>query len=961
MAQPSPLPSDPAERVKPSQLSSRLTWFVLLITVITIIVLLLSPIALLDRLIPGSSVQASDGAQVTLLPCGLDNPVQVELTTISPDSFLAGTGKAELAAAAKNLPPDLALAGPYYQLEPFPNVMPCAVKLTIPVSAEIENLHTVDLFFWHNRSWLWLPQRRIPSKNVIEAETNFLPAGVAVLASQPDQPELSVAYTAAADLPAEVLALLTELHPLGLMVHRQGHLVGQLEPVPAAVEEQAIIPTIRNWTDYGAIIPLDDLLLQPERRNRHIAALVALAQEQDYAGVDLDYRAINPELRQDYTAFLTELRRLWPAGKQLSVRVELPQQLSTGAWDSGAYDWPVIGALADVVKVPALAAPAAYASGGQMAALFNWASSQIERRKLQLVLPTGSVEIVDGQARPLREAQALALLGRVAAVNSPAMVNPGQRLDFTLAGLPTSTGVKFDETSGAYWFAYLDDENRHHTIYLKNFASVTEALALVDQYHWRGATIQEPIVGESQMWQAVRNSLEQNAPKLKSRYAVAWQVQNEDGRLVAERSVDLSNPNYTWTAPAAGGVFEVAASIASNPDGAVVPGGSVVVFVATPTPSPTPTPAPTPLPKPAQSAAAAAPAQPKPAAPPPPAVAPVNVPFGYGIQADPRGNIAANIGHIRALGFDWVKFQMAWKDVESGGPGDYSWGMWDEIINAYSANGIKILLSIPKAPDWARPPDDDKSVEGPPQDPGLYAQFVAIVADRYRGKVQAIEIWNEQNLWYEAGGMGRINAANYVQLLQMSYQTIKAVNPEMIVVSGALTPAGNVGEAAVDDIDYLNQMYAHGVKGFFDALGAHPSGYNCPASGDWRSVQDPTAINFRGPFDNRHHSWCFRGTMEGYREVMALNGDGNKAIIPTEFGWAVSITPRPGYEYAQDNTPEEQAQWIVEAYQQGKNWGWVGPMFLWNLDYGVTAPGTELAAFGIVNMPAYNALAAMPK
>jgi hypothetical protein len=339
----------------------------------------------------------------------------------------------------------------------------------------------------------------------------------------------------------------------------------------------------------------------------------------------------------------------------------------------------------------------------------------------------------------------------------------------------------------------------------------------------------------------------------------------------------------------------------------------------------------------------------------------VSVPFGYGIQVDPRGNTAANVGHIRALGFNWVKFQMAWKDVESGGPGVYSWGMWDDVVNAYAANGINVLLSIPKAPDWARPFDDDKSVEGPPQDPALFADFLAKVADRYRGKAQAIEVWNEQNLWYEAGGMGRINAANYVQLLQLSYRAIKAVNPDMIVVSGALTPAGSVGQAAVDDVDYLQQMYTNGIKGYFDGLGAHPSGYNCPATGDWRSVQDPTATGFRGPFDNRHHSWCFRGTMEGYREVMVANGDGGKAIVPTEFGWAVSGNPQPGYEYARDNTPEEQAQWIVEAYQLAKNWGWTGPMFLWNLDYGVTAAGTELANFAILNRPAYDALANMPK
>jgi hypothetical protein len=105
--------------------------------------------------------------------------------------------------------------------------------------------------------------------------------------------------------------------------------------------------------------------------------------------------------------------------------------------------------------------------------------------------------------------------------------------------------------------------------------------------------------------------------------------------------------------------------------------------------------------------------------------------------------------------------------------------------------------------------------------------------------------------------------------------------------------------------------------------------------------------------------------MEGYRNVMVANGDTAKTIWPTEFGWAVSPNPQAGYEYARDNTSQEQAQWIVEAYQQAKQWGWVGTMFLWNLDYGVTAAGTELANFGILTpggpVPAYNSLAGMPK
>ena len=57
----------------------------------------------------------------------------------------------------------------------------------------------------------------------------------------------------------------------------------------------------------------------------------------------------------------------------------------------------------------------------------------------------------------------------------------------------------------------------------------------------------------------------------------------------------------------------------------------------------------------------------------------------------------------------------------------------------------------------------------------------------------------------------------------------------------------------------------------------------------------------------------------------------------------------PAYKYADDNDFTEQAQWTVEAYQMMKNWGWVGPAFLWNLNFRVVANGTELAQWGIVD------------
>ena len=382
---------------------------------------------------------------------------------------------------------------------------------------------------------------------------------------------------------------------------------------------------------------------------------------------------------------------------------------------------------------------------------------------------------------------------------------------------------------------------------------------------------------------------------------------------------------------------------------------------ATPaSPADTAQPAPSPTSPPDQETPDAPEPSPTPTSPTPSGF--IDTSFAYGIQVDPAGDPDEIIEHLRTLGIKWVKFQLSWKETEPQ-QGIRNWGEWDRIVVTYRRAGFNIMLSIVKAPNWARPANTDLSQEGPPADPATYALFVGELAQRYRGGVQAIEVWNEQNLAREGGG-APMPPADYVALLRAARQAIKTADPAIIVVSGAPTPAGDVPGAAIDDINYLNAMYAAGLKSVADAIGVHPSGYNCPALADWQSVSDPGAV-FRGPFDNPHHSWCFRGTMEGYRNVMVANGDADKRLWPTEFGWAVSSTPQTSYEYAVDNTREEQAQWIVEAYAQAKAWGWVGPMFLWNLNYDVTRPGSEQAAFSILTAQgptsAYRALAGVAK
>jgi hypothetical protein len=342
--------------------------------------------------------------------------------------------------------------------------------------------------------------------------------------------------------------------------------------------------------------------------------------------------------------------------------------------------------------------------------------------------------------------------------------------------------------------------------------------------------------------------------------------------------------------------------------------------------------------------------------------------FGYGVQAYENGDAQANIGHIQTMGLGWVKLSMRWDTVEPT-QGNYDWTLWDSVLADYSDARIKVLLTISDAPDWARPVDDDKNVEGLPEDPATYAAFVARVLQRYAGQVEAIEIWDEQNLFYAVGGAGRVDPATYVQLLQQAYLAIKAVDPTITVVSGGLTPAGAPLPMAMDDIEYLEAMYSYGAEECLDAVGAHPSGFNVAPwiASDQEACDFVTqqGSTFRGPCNKLHHSWYFLGTMQGYRDVMVANGDEAKKILVTEFGWAVSDNPPPAYQFAYDNTYQEQAEWTVWAFQWGKDAGWVAPMMLFNLDYGLVAPGSEISYWSLLTptgpVPAYTAIQTMPK
>lgn len=297
-------------------------------------------------------------------------------------------------------------------------------------------------------------------------------------------------------------------------------------------------------------------------------------------------------------------------------------------------------------------------------------------------------------------------------------------------------------------------------------------------------------------------------------------------------------------------------------------------------------------------------------------------------------------------GVGWLKIQVNWAFVQPGGPEDTSQlQLLERQVEAAARPGFNLLLSIAKAPAWAR---SNRNEDGPPDDPQALANFIALLLTTKIGEVtDAIEVWNEPNLIREWQGVLPFNGAGYMQLFVPAHDAIRAASPSIVIVTAGLAPVGPNVPGARDDRAFLREMYAAGLARYTDVVvGIHPYG--------WGNAPDMRCCN---PIDGRGWDedprFFFLDTLEDYHEIMIANGH-NVQMWVTEFGWATwdgigSTPPEPWMTY---NTAQDQAAYAIRAFEIGQSLPYVGPMFLWNLNFAnVTRVQNreEVTAYSILN------------
>lgn len=314
-------------------------------------------------------------------------------------------------------------------------------------------------------------------------------------------------------------------------------------------------------------------------------------------------------------------------------------------------------------------------------------------------------------------------------------------------------------------------------------------------------------------------------------------------------------------------------------------------------------------------------------------------------------------GYVDDSGFDSVRIQVLWSQMERV-QGEYDFRALERLLTSSERHQKRVLVSIVRSPHWALPEGED---EGIPVNTQPFEDFMREITSEFGGRVDAWEIWNEQNLAFETGGF--VDAGRYVELLKAGYRGAKAGYSEAYIVFGGLTPTGvNDPTIAIDDALYLQQIYDYNggeVKNYYDALGAHPGSNNNSPDQIWPDNPGPDGWS-------DHRSFYFR-RIEDIRAVMVANGEADKPIWITEFGWTTE-NRAAGYEYGAFISEAIQALYLRRAFEIARTeWPWVTAMYVWNLNFAVVVPETdEKAPWGVLYddwspRPSYEALKAMPK
>lgn len=268
----------------------------------------------------------------------------------------------------------------------------------------------------------------------------------------------------------------------------------------------------------------------------------------------------------------------------------------------------------------------------------------------------------------------------------------------------------------------------------------------------------------------------------------------------------------------------------------------------------------------------------------------------YGLGAAPQ-QFKESMKGVEKLGLGIVRIPLHWQLVQPR-QDEFNWNITDRMVEAARTKRIEILFTLRSISAWGTKKESKARgiyhTSSAPSDMKKWEQFMTSLASRYHGLGVYYEIENEVNA--PAFWDGTVD--EYLDLLKTSYKAIKSADPQTKVLPAAM---------------------ACGVTRNFQRL-ANDTGASRRHDDSLKAILSTKAFDvvsvhdYYFPSDIVANGFTFRSYLEHIRNLMKETGVGGHETWITEIGYVSRPTDAAGrMDYG---SPEKQAKWLVQAYQE---------------------------------------------
>lgn len=513
-----------------------------------------------DRILQADPLRNPDRAATLIVIVGIVLGLLLMALVVWPFSvFDHGSKKVDIWSAIAS-PKDQAPAPPdgfepvsaFYELKSQPPLTQPS-GLTFPLSVSVsEGEHLVG-FTNEGDRWRRLGDAELAKGDKYAVvEVLALPANIAVFRSVERARVVLGELPAGVQPDAQALQTISTLNPAGFHPQPDGSIDGQVT-LPAGLTVD-IAPTV-GATSEADVQAVNGILSSPELRGQHVAAIVALAQTNNYAGIDLDYRSFDAELRDEFVSFVQDLSTaLRTNGKTLTITLPAPVR-NGDTWDTQGFDWEKLAPLTTYVKIVFEADQGVYFQ--RMEDALGYLTPRVGASKLLLAISPLSHERGPDGIGTLTLTEALTLAS-TPATDAAGPFAPGSTVEAHGANLTAqaqTTPLFWDDTAHAVVFHY-PGPGGDHIVWLTNAFSEAFKLDLARRYQLGGVVVQDVSSDhqDSNIWPAVALYVQTGAVGLAK----------PNGDLLQPRWTasggtlqNAAGPAVTWQAPGRAGSYKL--------------------------------------------------------------------------------------------------------------------------------------------------------------------------------------------------------------------------------------------------------------------------------------------------------------------------------------------------------------------------------------------------------------------